>query len=115
MRFRAHPEHEAFPGYLSGGIAGTLVDCHMNWTATHALMQRSGSDAPPCTVTASYTVRFIRPIPTKDEIEVVARAVEVTDDRAKVEATILSAGRECAVASGTFVAVKEGHPAFHRW
>jgi acyl-coenzyme A thioesterase PaaI-like protein len=87
----------------------------MNWTATHALMQRRGLDAPPCTVTASYSIRFIRPIPTADEIEVVARATDVTDDRATVEAEVLSNGRECAVATGTFVAVKEGHPAFHRW
>ncbi len=115
LHFRAKPEHEAFPGYLNGGIAGTLADCHMNWAAVHALMQRSGLDLAPCTVTAEYSLRFIRPIPTADEIEVVARAVEVKDDRATVEAAILAAGRECALARGTFVAVKEGHPAFHRW
>ena len=25
--------HEAFPGVLNGGIIGTLMDCHSNWTA----------------------------------------------------------------------------------
>ena len=115
MTFRARPEHEAFPGYLNGGILGTLVDCHMNWAATYALMQRGGLDAPPCTVTAEYQVRFMRPLPTAGEIEVVARAVDVTDDRATVEATITAGGRSCATARGTFVAVTEGHPAFHRW
>ena len=115
MRFRAGAELEAFPGHLNGGIAGTLVDCHMNWTATHALMRRLGLDAPPCTVTASYSIRFMKPIPTRDEIEVVAHATDVQDDRAKVEALLLSNGTECASATGSFVAVKEGHPAFHRW
>lgn len=115
MTFRARPEHEAFPGYLNGGVAGTLVDCHMNWAAVDALMRRSGTDAAPCTVTAEYSVRFMRPIPTAAEIEIVARAVEVKDDRATVEATVHAGGRECATARGTFVAVKEGHPAFHRW
>ncbi len=115
MRFRARPEHEAFPGYLNGGIAGTLVDCHMNWAGVHALMRRSGLDVAPCTVTAEYSIRFLRPIPTADEIEVIARATEVKDDRATVEATIVAGGKDCATARGTFVTVKEGHPAFHRW
>ena len=115
MRFRARPEHEAFPGYLNGGIAGTLVDCHMNWAGVHALMRRSGLDAAPCTVTAEYSIRFLRPISTADEIEVIARATEVRDDRATVEATIVAGGKDCATARGAFVVVKEGHPAFHRW
>ncbi|MBI2324623.1 MAG: PaaI family thioesterase [Chloroflexi bacterium] len=115
MRFRARPEHEAFPGYLNGGIAGTLVDCHANWAGVHALMRRSGLDKAPCTVTAEYSIRFLRPIPTADEIEVIARPIDVKDDRVTVEATIVAGGEDCATARGTFVVVKEGHPAFHRW
>jgi len=26
-------KYEAFPGVLNGGIIGTLLDCHCNWTA----------------------------------------------------------------------------------
>ncbi len=115
MRFRAKPEHEAFPGHLSGGIAGTLADCHMNWAAAHHLMREGGLDAPPCTVTAEYGIRFLRPISTAGDIELVARVVDAKEDRATVEATVNAGARECAVASGTFVVVKEGHPAFHRW
>ena len=105
----------AFPGVLNGGIAGTLFDCHMLWTSTYALMRKKGLAAPPPMVTASYAVTFRRPIPTDGEIEIVARAVDVQDDRAMVQATLVAGGRECATATGTFVAVKEGHPAFHRW
>ena len=115
LRFRARPEHEAFPGHLNGGIAGTLVDCHMNWTAAYRLMRSRGADAPPCTVTAEYGIRFLRPIPTRGEIEVIARVVEEREDRATVEATLGAGGAECATARGTFVAVPEGHPAYHRW
>ncbi len=32
--WRARMEHEAYEGALSGGIIGTLMDCHSNWTAT---------------------------------------------------------------------------------
>ena len=35
--------------------------------------------------------------------------------RAKVEATLEAGGQVTATCLGTFVAVKEGHPAFHRW
>ena len=115
MTFRARPEHEAFPGYLSGGIASPLVDCHMNWAAMYVLMQRGGLDAPPNAVTAEYSIRFMRPIPTAGDIEVVAHVVDMNDDRATVEATITADGRDRATARGTFVVVKEGHPAFHRW
>ncbi len=115
MLFRARPEHEAFPGYLNGGIAGTLFDCHLNWAGVDALMRRSGAAAAPATVTSDYSVRFRRPIPTVGDVTVIARAVDVQDDRVVVEGRMIAGGNECATARGTFVVVKEGHPAFHRW
>jgi len=54
MTWRAEKYHEAYEGVLSGGIIGTLMDCHSNWTAAYYLI-------------------------------------------------------------GLFVAVKPGHPAYHRW
>jgi acyl-coenzyme A thioesterase PaaI-like protein len=87
----------------------------MNWTAAWHLMRRDGRESPPCTVTSEYSLRFRRPIPTADEIEVRARVVEDGPDRAVVEATLRAGGAECATARGTFVAVEEGHPAYHRW
>ena len=44
-----------------------------------------------------------------------ARVVESTDDRAVIEAELLAGGEITARCKGTFVAVKEGHPAFFRW
>ena len=113
--FRPEPHHEAFPGMLSGGITGTLLDCHSNWTAAMALMRAHGETHPPCTVTAEYHVKLQRPTPTGGEITLRARAVEVKDDRAIVEATMEAGGKTTATCRGTFVAVKPGHPAYHRW
>jgi len=31
--WQPEPKYEAFPGVLNGGIIGTLLDCHCNWTA----------------------------------------------------------------------------------
>ena len=42
--WRAQKHHEAYAGALSGGVIGTLMDCHSNWTATYHLMRRSGAD-----------------------------------------------------------------------
>src|SRR5712691_6172239 len=113
--WRAERHHEAYDGALSGGIAGTLLDCHSNWTAAYHLMRRAGAPVPPCTVTAEYAVKLLRPTPTEGPIELVARPVEIVDDRAVIEAELRAGGKLCATACGTFVAVKPGHPAYHRW
>lgn len=112
-----HPEphHEAFPGMLNGGIIGALLDCHCNWTAAWHLMNTTGAESPPCTVTADYHVKLRRPTPTDRPVELAAWIAESSDDRAVVEATLSSDGKVTATCRGTFVAVTEGHPAYHRW
>lgn len=113
--WHAEKFHEAYDGALSGGIIGTLMDCHSNWTAAYVLMRRAGADAPPCTVTAEYTVKLRRPTPTAGDIVIAARPTQVADDRATVEAELRAGGTVCATSVGVFVAVKPGHPAYHRW
>ena len=118
-RWRPQEHHEAFPGMLNGGIAGALLDCHSNWTAAWHLMQRAGAESPPCTVTAHYSVKLRRPTPTDRELRLRARVKESHDDRAIIEATLEAeidgSTKLCASCEGLFVAVQEGHPAFHRW
>lgn len=107
--------YEAFPGVLCGGIIGSLLDCHCNWTAAWHLMKKADAALPPCTVTAEYTIKLTRPTPTDGSVHLKARVVESSADRAIVEGTLEAKGKICATCRGTFVAVKEGHPAFHRW
>ncbi|MEZ4240450.1 MAG: PaaI family thioesterase [Myxococcota bacterium] len=109
------PHHEAFPGVLNGGIVGSLLDCHMNWAASTHLMQRDALDTPPCTVTADYAVAMRRPTPTDGPVHLVARIVSSDGPKVQVEAELSAGGKVCATGSGTFVAVKPGHPAYHRW
>ncbi|MBA3272483.1 MAG: PaaI family thioesterase [Chthoniobacterales bacterium] len=108
-------KYEAFPGVLNGGIIGTLLDCHCNWTAAYHLMKTAGADHPPCTVTADYSIKLLRPTPTDGPVHLSAKVVESSGPRAVVEGTLSAGGKACATCRGTFVAVKEGHPAFHRW
>jgi acyl-coenzyme A thioesterase PaaI-like protein len=113
--WQPRPEHEAFDGFVNGGILGTLIDCHSNWTAIAALLARNGGDAAPSTVTAEYSVRFRRPTPSERPLRLIGRAVEIQDDRVTVETSIQVDGTTTATGRATFVAVKPGHPAFGRW
>jgi acyl-coenzyme A thioesterase PaaI-like protein len=114
-QWRPQPHHQAFDGVLNGGICGALLDCHSNWTAAYHLMKKSGMEAPPCTVTADFHVTLRRPTPMDVPLQLRARVVESLEDRAVVEAAIEADGRVTATCRGTFVAVKEGHPAYHCW
>jgi acyl-coenzyme A thioesterase PaaI-like protein len=100
---------------LNGGIAGALLDCHSNWAAAYHLMRKNGLEHPPCTVTAEYSVKLRRPTPTGGVLHLSARVVESGEDRAVVEASITADGKVTTTCRGTFVAVKPGHPAYHRW
>ena len=109
------PHHHAFDNVLNGGVIGTLLDCHCNWTAAYHLMERSGADHPPTTVTADYTIRLLKPTPTDRPVRLRAHVAESTDDRATVEGVLESDGVVTATCRATFVAVKPGHPAYDRW
>ncbi len=107
--------YEAFDGYLNGGIIGTLLDCHCNWTAAYHLMKRAGTAHPPFTVTAEYTIKMRRPTPADQPVHLRARVVESGDDRAVVEGSLEAGGLVTATCRGVFVAVRPGHPAYERW
>ena len=109
------PHHEAFPGVLNGGIIGSLLDCHCNWTAAWHLMRQAGADHPPSTVTADYAITLKRPTPSNVPVQLRARVLESSGDRAVIEGELLAGGKVCATCRGTFIAVKPGHPAYHRW
>ncbi len=113
--FRAEPHHTAYPGVLNGGICGALLDCHSNWCAAMHLMHKTGASAPPCTVTADFHVKLKAPTPADVPLQLRAKVVESKDDRATVESTITANGKVTVTCVGLFVAVKPGHPAYHRW
>lgn len=113
--FDPEPHHEAFPGVVNGGIIGALLDCHSNWAAAHAIMQARGLDTPLCTVTAEFSVKLRRPTPLGPTLRLSARAVAIEGDKVNVEATLEADGKVTATCTGLFVAVKEDHPAYHRW
>src|SRR5713101_7879213 len=114
-QWRPQPHHLAFEGILNGGICGALLDCHSNWTAAYHLMKKAGTDTPPSTVTSEFHVKLKRTTPMDQALRLRARVVESAENTAVVEAEIVANGKLTATCRGTFVAVSEGHPAYHRW
>jgi acyl-coenzyme A thioesterase PaaI-like protein len=109
------PHHLAFEGIVNGGIIGSLLDCHSNWTAARHFMKQRGDEEITPTVTSDFHLTLKRPTPIDTTLHLRSHVVESTDDRAVVEATLEANGKVTATCRGTFVAVKEGHPAYFRW
>ena len=114
-KFLPKTHHRAHIGMINGGIIGALLDCHLCWTGAYHLMLKRDEVAPPCCVTAHYGVTFKQVTPDDHELLLEAWVTQVSDRKAVVEGTLSVAGTITAEGKGTFVAVKEGHPAFHRW
>jgi acyl-CoA thioesterase FadM len=114
--FLPQSHHQAFTGMLNGGITGALLDCHCNWMAAWHLMQRLNLEVPPCTVTAEYSIQLEKPTPIAEPLVITSWVIEASDRKAITGGTIaLPDGTVTARCRGTFVAVKPGHPAYHRW
>ena len=113
--WQPQPHHAAFTNILNGGVIGTLLDCHANWTAAMYLMRERGLAGPPGCVTADYAIRLRRPTPVDQPVHLQARVAEASGDRVVVDAEMLVDGIITATCRGTFVAVGPDHPAYERW
>ena len=107
--------HVAFGSFGSGGIISVLMDCHGNWAAAYALMKERGLGSPPGTVTAEYTVRFLKPSPIDRTWRLKARATKIDGNKVSVKGELEVGGVLTATMNGLFIAVEESHPAFYRW
>ena len=78
-------------------------------------MKKSGKEAPDCAVTADFHVKLKRPTSSDTLIKLTTKVVESTGERVIVEAELVADNKVCVTCRRTFVAVKEGHPSYHRW
>ena len=115
LKFKPEPHHLAFEGILNGGIIGTVLDCHCNWTAAYNLMLKKEPQQLPSTVTAEYHIKLKKITPVDQELLIWAHPKKIEGNKVHVTGEILVDGQVTANCTGLFVAVKEGHPAFRRW
>jgi acyl-coenzyme A thioesterase PaaI-like protein len=113
--FQPKPHHQAFEGMLNGGIIGALLDCHCNWRAAWELKNLNEVEIPPCCVTAEYTIKLHAPTPLDQPVHLKAWIEKAKRRHAVVRGELSSGDELTAECRGVFVAVKPGHPAYHRW
>jgi acyl-coenzyme A thioesterase PaaI-like protein len=87
-RFTPWPEHDNGLGYLNGGIISTVLDCHsaaaVMWEAEQR-GYRSEGDALLPYVTAGLDVRYLRPSPLHEPVELVARVASADENEITAE------------------------------
>jgi acyl-coenzyme A thioesterase PaaI-like protein len=102
--FTPWPEHDNGGGYLNGGIISTVLDCH---GAAAVLLEAHRQGWKPAAgtglsfVTAGLDVRFRRPTPLHQPLELTAELLSVAEPEMTVVAHVVADGRTCA--TGTAV------------
>jgi len=102
--FTPWPEHDNGLGYLNGGIIGTVLDCHSAAAVMLEAERRGWAPLPGADlayVTAGLDVRFLRPAPLTEPVELVGRitAAEEAEMTAAVELLWDGKPRASAVAT----------------
>ena len=89
------PEHDNGSGYLNGGIISTVLDCHAT-AAVQLEAHRQGWH--PATgsglsfVTAGLEVRFLRPTPLREPVELTADLLAVAEPEMTAVSHIIAGG-----------------------
>lgn len=102
------PEHLAVPGFVYGGLAASLIDCHSTGSAALALHRRDGhalgdgAPVPRC-VTASLKADFLRPTRHGRLVTVRGRIAEIGERKVVVRSDLVVDGEVCV--TGEVVAV----------
>lgn len=103
--FTPWPEHDNGLGYLNGGIIGTVLDCH---SAAAVMLEAERAGWPPLPgadlsyVTAGLDVRYLRPAPLHDTVELHAVVTEADEPRMTVEVELRFDGKVRARATAVW-------------
>ncbi len=107
-RWRPQEHHCAYPGFLNGGIACTLMDCHSAWTAFATYCREEGIDTTkglnlPTGWTRALRVEFLKPVPMDVELVLRARVVRRGKTSRTVACSIYANDEECVKGEVTMV------------
>lgn len=103
----------AYPGFLNGGIASTLIDCHAAWAAfalecrEQGLNPQASPEALPAGWTKTLKVEFLRPTPIAKELELRAKVVKKGTTSRTVECSLFADGNECVRGEAVIVLAKQ--------
>ena len=100
--FEPWPEHDNGFGFLNGGIIATVLDCHSGAAVFHRaelLGLEPLPGAPLLFVTAGLDLRYLRPVPLGQTLELWAAVASADDDQVTVEAELVWDGKPRAAAT----------------
>ena len=101
-RFEPWPEHDNGLGFLNGGIISTVLDCHsaaaVLWEADRQGWTAAPGAALPY-VTAGLDVRFLRPSPLHEVVDLTAHVVDASEAEIRCEVALVWQGRTRAAAT----------------
>jgi acyl-coenzyme A thioesterase PaaI-like protein len=99
--FQPWPEHDNGLGHLNGGIISTLLDCHSAAAVALEAESRGWTPLPGADlafVTAGLDVRFLRPAPLREPVDLVARISAATEDEMTAAIELVWDGKPRATA-----------------
>jgi len=103
--FTPWPEHDNGLGFLNGGIISTVLDCH-SAAAVTLEAERHGWDPLPGAdlsyVTAGLDVRYLRPAPLHEAVELSAVIISAEEPQIVAEVELLWDGKVRAQATATW-------------
>jgi acyl-coenzyme A thioesterase PaaI-like protein len=108
-RWRSQDHHEAYRGYLNGGIAATLIDCHSAWAAFAEECREKGfepemdPDKIPAGWTRAMKIEFLKATPLHAEILLKAKVVKKGRSSRTVACSLYADGEECVRGEVTIV------------
>ncbi|EFN51182.1 hypothetical protein CHLNCDRAFT_59311 [Chlorella variabilis] len=73
------PKYCAFPGIINGGVVSALFDCHGNWTAAIALMDKAALPKPPLTLTYEMLATFKEATPPDEPLILRSQIVRIKE------------------------------------
>lgn len=103
--FTPWPEHDNGLGFLNGGIISTLLDCHSAAAVLHEAEERGWGPLPGAQlayVTAGLDVRYLRPAPLHDPVELRAVLRAADEPEMTAEAELVWDGKVRATATAVW-------------
>jgi acyl-coenzyme A thioesterase PaaI-like protein len=101
--FMPWPEHDNGIGFLNGGIIATLLDCH---SAAAVAVRSEQLGLPPNGllhyVTAGLEVRYLRPAPLREPVQLLARIDSADENEMRVDVELWWEAKARAVAQATW-------------
>lgn len=94
--FRPWPEHDNGLGYLNGGIISTVLDCHSAAAVLVEAHSRGWLALPGAAlgyVTAGLDVRYLRPAPLTEPVELRAVITQAEEPEILAEVELLYDGK----------------------